>query len=447
MRRRIHLIYAADDGLMSLRCGVGTMARHFILAFPEIAAAAADWGIELRLSAVTVKHRSDALGLRPDFAQQTSSVCQKSGGDLHYIPALTDPHENYFQFGVWEEYTAAASRIIDDITSPNDEQTIVIASEAIFAHCFGKGKRSKTVWIPHTFSHVHGQTYVNDSAWGRWETETFERIRASENQYIGYISPYVKTLITGKHAMPESKLVPFRNGFHVPSLRKEFAIGRDPLEHMLRSRSIPTDKKLLLAFGRADEYKGLDIALQAMIAITKQYSDYHGVLIASRFSKEGFIDALQTRLQQIAGSARTSISLFLGYEFELPKYLMQWPLTELLINIPTRDFCPLVPYEAQLMGHPGLRVLNSDLPCFEPTFREGIEGFLCAPTVESTTECFKRIAAMPAGELAAVLGRGRMHAEQNFDIQRNYIEGLFNLINSDTWQKESHHVSSEIRKG
>lgn len=427
----IHIIYVVDDGVSSLRCGVGTIARNFILSFPEIAKHFSKKGLPLKLSVIAIKPNEDSLGLRKDFLAETKTISQASGGDVYLIPSLLKSTDNYFDFNVWKHYNDQANNIIDQITTSADSITIVIANDTIFAHTYGSKERTLNVWIPHSLSTIHGQSYVSGSERLDWELKTFDRAKNDHKHFLGYLAPFVKVVLKNSYGVAEKRLISFRNGFYLPDLNR-FDYSEEETIQTLKDRSIPTDKKILFSFGRADEYKGLDISLGAMIKITKEKPEYHGVLIASRFSKEDFINGLQTKLQKMVDDSAAQISLFLGYEFELPKYLLKYKKTEFLFNLPTRDFCPLVPFEAQLIGHDNLCVINSDLPCFEGILTDEKDSFLCKPEEDMLVKRFNQILDLPEKERQNIISAGRENTRKSFDLKNNYMLGISELLSKIT---------------
>jgi glycosyltransferase involved in cell wall biosynthesis len=394
-----------------------------VLAFKDIAKNLSAEGRQTKLSIIAIKPARNSVGLRPDFLKDSRAITRKSGGNVYLIENLMQPSDNYFNFDVWETYNNSARNIIDDITEPHD-RTIVIANDVIFAQTYGSGINTYNVWMPHSIASAHAQSYVDATERINWEMRAATRIRRDANSYMGSASPAISKLLRGVFDLSGTKILPLYYGFYLPTYSPHYS--QKAISKVLVDHNIPTDKKLLFSFGRADEYKGLDIALEAMIKIAEEHSEYHAVLIASRFSKEGFIDGLQSRLRNIVKQSPRA-SLFLDYEFELPKYLLQHNKTAFLFNLPTRDYCPLIPFEAQIIGNKQLCVINSSMPCFNGIVHNDVDGFLCDSNVLAAVQCFEHIESLPAKKRQAIIKNGKLRTLQAYDITQNYGNAIKSL--------------------
>lgn len=424
----VHIIYISEDGLISLRCGVGTIARHFISSFPEIANRFKSKGVRLKLSAITLTSNESSVGVSKKIEKETKRICNKFNGDLYFIKSERKPFDEYFNFKLWKTYTDKINSIITKIISSCDYKIIVVANDTIFAKVMGNGKGIINVWIPHSLAEAHSQSYVNNSERVIWEKEAINYKNLDENGFIGYISPYAKKLLIKINAS-NSKLVPFYNGFHI-SLLNKLKKTQNLVKKMIKKRGIPLDKKIIFSFGRADEYKGLDIALQVIVKIVKKYKHYHGVLIASAFSKEEIVNRVQNKLKKILEkNRRLPITLFFGYEFVLPKYILQYSNTKFLLHLPTKDFCPLVPFEAAIIGHKKLSIINSNIECFEEIVKNNQNGFLCKPEVKPVFRRVEKIISEMSGKkLNDIILKGRIQTLAQRNLVINYFTTLYFLI-------------------
>ena len=100
----VHIIYVVDDGITTLRCGVGAIAINFIAAFPEILTYFIRQGIHLRLSVISFKSPSNAVNRRDDLFKHAKSVCHSTGGKVYLIISRRQAGQEYFDFGTWKEY-------------------------------------------------------------------------------------------------------------------------------------------------------------------------------------------------------------------------------------------------------------------------------------------------------------------------------------------------------
>jgi len=157
--------------------------------------------------------------------------------------------------------------------------------------------------------------------------------------------------------------------------------------------------------------------------LSRKYG-YFPVLIASRFSEESIVKNVQNKLKDITNKSGIEIGLFLGYEFDLPKYLMQYKRVKFLINVPTDDFCPLVPYEAELIGHKNLVVINSNIKCFTSVISDMHNGFLVSPNVSAIVKKVETISNLSDVQRQDIIKKGKQRAKKIMNLKRNYLKSI-----------------------
>lgn len=424
--KKLHIIYVVEDGITTLCCGVGTIAHHFVCAFHEIAEKSLIHGIKLRLSIITLAASSSSVGVRADLREQAQVTCTAFQGKLYLIEPVVNSNFEYFDFSVWEKYNEQANDIIVNISKNTEDAILVIANDTIFAKTRYVNSNVVNVWIPHSLSSVHAQSYVDNIKRLGWESQEVQTIQKSPNCYIGYISQFAKLEIERTFSLGEGCLVPCLNGFYFPNIQK-YEKSQIEIESMLKQRGIPTDREIIFSFGRADEYKGLDIALRVMILAAEKY-DYQGVLIASIFSQEAVVSSVQEQLKNLSKKHNSDVLLFFSYEFELPKYILQYMKTKFLLNLSIRDFAPLIPYEAELLGHSDLCIINSDIECFRSTMSNGQNGFLCPPIDIEALSAIENVRLMTKNSKQDIIYHCKKTALVEKNIVNNYCQLIFLLI-------------------
>lgn len=349
--RNVHIIYGAEDGVFSLRGGVGVIAQNFIMGFKKM-----DTNFNIKLSVFTIRPKKNILGIDLVFCNKVKKICNLTGGQLIYVDSLRKKNSPYFSWDDWSHYNKILSKKIKAIIN-KDEFTLIIANDGIFGNLNISGDNVAFLWIPHSLSSAHRQSYLNNSRRLQWEKGIIDNINNSKKSYVGYLSDFTKELLKN---VKKEKLIYTPNGFDLDFVKK-YIKSQKYIKEYLERRGIPINKKLVIAFGRADEYKGLDLAFKKMLSYEKK--GYAGILIASKFNEEQIVYTVQDRIKKIAKeNPESKVRLFFGYEFLLPKYLIQYKNTKILLHLPVRDYCPLVPIEAFLLN-PKLKIINSSILC------------------------------------------------------------------------------------
>src|SRR3989338_3409471 len=257
--KTIHIMYGAEDGIHTLRGGVGTVAQNFITAFNQLRSP-----YRLKLSVFTIMPPENSPGRCREFAKNVKKICAATGGQLISIPSERSSEAPYFNYHRWEKYNQRLRRelisIIDD-----EEFTLIVSNDSILAHVYYTSKTAATIWIPHSLAAAHAQSYVDNKKRTVWEAKAIEAVNHSSHRYIGYLSAYARQLLKN---VDRTKLIYTPNGFN-PSFLNRYCRSQRKIVRHLRRRGVPTGKPLVVSFGRADDYKGLDESFKRMVPYTK----------------------------------------------------------------------------------------------------------------------------------------------------------------------------------
>ncbi|MFA6422893.1 MAG: glycosyltransferase [Patescibacteria group bacterium] len=407
-KKLFNIIYLTEDGITETRCGVGTIAQNFAKSWSNVRAYFAKRGILLSLFVISL------------------SDTKRNSSNNFYIKRRKSLNNSYFDLVLWKEYNKEAIGIIHHISDNNSGENIVLANDSIFAGVLTDQKNLINVWIPHSLAGVHKQSYCNEKDLRSWEDQAISKIKKLPNYFLGSISKSVDEIIKKKLAIPNNKVIQFRNGLNFNELKKYTRLTKQQIKLFLAKKKIPLDKKIIFSYARADEYKGLDFSLNCMIQFCKKHDDFIGILIASSFSDEAFIEKIQNNLAEIAKD-NSQIYLFFDYEPDLPKYLLRYSNTKFLINMPLRDFSPIVPNEAVLISHKDLYTINSNIQCFTSIIQNWQNGFLCK---HNTKELIKLIELIMNNKNKAVevKKKEKVKVLSSYNIEKNYISGFSEII-------------------
>lgn len=427
MTKSVHIIYIAEDGVSSLVCGVGTIVSNFLSSFEDIASELIKNNISLRLSVISLKYKKTDIGFRSDFLINNRDLCYKYNGSLILIDKPKSHTDNYFDFSSWKILNKQVRLLLKNICKYSDDLNIVIANDTIFADSYLTGLKTVNIWLPNSLSFLHQQSYVDQNQRLQWEEKAINRAKKFKNYFIGSVSNFITKTIKQKFNLSSEKILDLPNGFYFPGLKK-YLRDNQKIANYLLSQKIPINKDIIFCFGRADEYKGLDVSLIAMLKISQKHNLFP-VLIASKFSEEKLILSIQNKLQRIADQSLQEVALFFGYEFDLPKYLLQYHRVKFLLNLPTHDFCPLIPYEAEILGHDDLCVINSNITCFKDVITDMKDGFLSSTKPHAVSDKVDKILSLSFGKKSAIIKNGKLRAIKQMDLKAHYLNTLSLIIN------------------
>lgn len=421
--KKLHVILVAQEGFKSMTCGVGMVVANFIDSFPEFLLGLGIDSKDARLSVIGLYRDKLSIGYDPSLDDRTREMCLKTNGKILYIKPQWREKYGYFDIPVWRKYNLEARKLIKRISKSN-ETTLVIHHDGIFSNLQNLDKNILSIWIPNSLSIVHKQLYSNLDARDKWEKMTVDQILKDHNSFIGCISKRTEKLITQKYKVPQSKLIDTYNGFS-SNFFDRYKKDQKSIGVILKKENIPVDKDIILAYGRPDEYKGLTTTLSALAKVARK-KNMHVVMIASMFSIEPIVLRIQSELLAIQEKNKDVVTLVTRFEFSLPKYLLQWKRTTMIACLPKRDFAPLIPSEAAVLGHKNLKFLISNIPCFDSSssLRKSIQTPL---SIKSIILKSNQILKDQANSKKA-LKEYKIELLKHSNIARNYLIGIKALL-------------------
>lgn len=125
--RKAHVIFVSEDGVASLVCGVGSVTRHFVSGFPDLAKELmGKAGIEPRLSLISHKPDEGAVGIRTDLLDKMREIYEDLATGLYkwwgvgphttgfrYVNVNSD--SKWFDIDTAEEYATAKETFENEI--------------------------------------------------------------------------------------------------------------------------------------------------------------------------------------------------------------------------------------------------------------------------------------------------------------------------------------------
>lgn len=242
------IISISYDGVRSLYCGVGTMT----LALTEVLS-------ELRtrprssLHLITPALSGQCRSFDKEIEQLSLILTERHSGRVHSLTGAYSPNDQWGSVDVWKQTTPDLVDQIEDIASEYDE-CLVIAHDAPFlaaAAELASTLENGTVWaVMHGAGSLHDPAGTS-SARFQWEQEA---LHASGALRVVAVSRFMREHLLSTYGLPDSQILSIHNG-----------MWDSQLEDQLPDRRLPAPpvKRLLLAYGRSEPYKGLASLLEA----------------------------------------------------------------------------------------------------------------------------------------------------------------------------------------
>lgn len=352
------VIVVSYDGVRSLYCGVGTMT----LAATETIAALATESVAIGpLHLITTARSPTALGYSFRVEALSEACAGSTGGKVHTLEGTYAATNQWGGPAEWAASTPELVELIRTLAKPY-QRAIVFAHDAPFlraaallaAECTNVAAYA----IVHGPGRLHG--YGHDAEIRhRWEIEA---LHLSDRLGVIAVSEYMQSLLSTDYGIPTQRIRLVRNGAWAS------ALDAGPTDDI----GLPVPSRLVLAYGRSEPYKGLDVLSSALSSMAWR-SDWAALIVASPDTS-------------VAPEADRLAAFDLGPGRRvLPRRLSRVTLRDLVTSQETVLVCPSLvePFglslaEGRYWGSKGMGcvVVAANVGGLSEQIQDGVDGFL-----------------------------------------------------------------------
>lgn len=429
--KNVSVILASYDGILNNYCGVGTSVISFINGFTKIRDLLLKENINLVLHLVSPALISDSLGYSDEIRNNSIKIARASGGNLHLITNSSDGMIPYGQIHNWQTASVnLASKALE--ISQNYDENLVFCFDTPFAHApyyinlqktgFGvKNIKSIIVFESDVFIHEpKNPSFVRIG----WEASALKYAEFEDSIVIANTGEFISKHLISHYGLSRNKMIDLVQGVN-PDLDRYKMISKNEVKNYLTTYNIPLDKKLIFSVGRAVEYKGFDLLLDAYSKIRE---DAHLVFVASPYKTEAsFVD----ELQKIIKNKNIKCTPIFACDFQLPRYICQWHNTKVVAQLSRCEPFGLVPEEVRLWARKsGPVILASNKDGFVEQIDDGINGFLV--DLDDTSVIASKIddlLKLSDDNIQKVKKNGINKFNSKFDYRVNMLKCFIQVIN------------------
>ena len=344
--RRVAVLLLTNEGFRQFDGGVARYIHNILDARDAAATVAAGYGVTVDWH---VAERGVWIGTDEEQFRWAIDRYVRPGSVRYHsmVDPRTDGWMDHFEHCV--ATGAAVGQVVVDIADTADSVLVVggmtifaMAARFVIRACDQFGIRATYVHMTHEpVLRPNGDaelpgTYA-DSVLGHLA-------RADDRVQVGWESDWMRRQYQQVFGLPDGKLLFARAG--VPTDDPKFQ-RREPaeVERILRSVGVPTDRDLVLSWGRGAEQKGFGLLIDAARAASATAGvDLTPVVANPRHNPD--LDAYVRRV----GSPAV---LLHGHGDDVLSALCQWPRTVCAAFLSDVEAASVTPVEAALMGGPG----------------------------------------------------------------------------------------------
>ena len=303
------------------------------------------------------------------------------GGRVHLLPNYTTGLEPNGSWGVrelggienWKVLSGAATGYLLEVATGHQHTFAYLhdtpfALTGIYTSLQGAvaGADITTAYVAHASALAHELPLPNPERL-MVESAAIHWAKFAPNCFVGAISHYMQHQLTGSYGARPQDVLPVHNGIAPTSpWYRQRPTGE--IAATLQRYGVPTDRPLLVSFGRAAEFKRHDLTVRAAGELAGRA---HLVLMT---------DPERPDLRRLAEQVCPDSTLLASFDRELVACLIQWERTAAVILLSEGEPCGIMPMEARLLARTtgGVLVL-ADSGGFSEQATDEADAFLCAP--------------------------------------------------------------------
>lgn len=442
--KKIAIVYMAHDGFTSLYTGVGTVARDFLLSFPQVCENLhRDFkNLDFGLFVTTIKYNSACFGYSEDVKRITEEFVNKYK-NIHLVELINGSAgtKSYGSTDLWKNACISAATFLYSLIELKDyDKIIVICVDTPFGQVANyffdqySYKNIEFVWLPQSTVLIH----KIDSGLGKslqhnnyieerfaWEKAIIDLAKRNKQVKIGFIGEYMKKHLLTEYKAQKNSLISIQNSLFFNRL-KENVIAQEKIPFILKSLGVPLDRPLLFSFGRAEPYKGLDLVVKNSFKLIEG-KNYFVLILASPYFMD---DPYVAELNELVKNRQRDIKIIYGLDFLTPHYIMQWRNTKILALLSRAEPFGLIPTESRFYRNSKLSLITSDLGGYQEQVVEGVDGFKTKLDDKSINLKFGEVANLGVKQKAKMTKNGHDRVikdynqiKVNSDFIRKYLVG------------------------
>ena len=364
MRLLINL--CAHDGIMSHYTGVGTIVKRYIKTFQMVLNKKQ---IDYSINLFTPEYNEDSFGYS-EYTYQMHNNMRKV--QIIKISNGSNGRINYGTPKDWKILSENTAKYINNIDFSNYDTVITVSNDTPFAGLNEMVKNTNNhykVWIPHSTGRIHkvdsaiknSEDLLQDRI--KWEESATRYINDNDNTFLGGTGEYISRHLVEEYQVKEDKVIYFPNG----EILSEKTDYQESNEMKKLFSEISEEDNIILAFGRAEEYKNIDSAMFLgkllnikPVVIAQSY--YKGQPIIKKYEKE---------------AKQTETKLYVDVPFDFPFYILNHYNGNIIMLIPSKkEIFGLIVNQVRKLNKDNILIVANDIGGLHEQIEDGEDGVL-----------------------------------------------------------------------
>ena len=362
---RLLINICSHDGIVSYYNGVGSMTIRYIESFVKVCK---DLKIDYELNLFTPEYAKDSFGYNGDIHEKHLNI---KNTKIYQVDNGSNKKINFGTVENWKTLCKNTANIINNIDMTKYDKVITICNDTPFCCLINELKCQDNhikVLILHSSIKIHKvDSAIKDSEKNyferlNWEMDGINYINKEKNSYLGAICNYFKEHLVKEYNLNENKILNIYNGEILKYNSKKYTKGSREL-----FKKIKNFKSIIIAYGRAEEYKNLDACFKL-----GKILDIPSIVIAQLYFKGQPIEKEYKKVAE-----ENNGTLFIDPPFDFPKYILNKFKGEIICLVPSKEeIMGLIINEVRKLKKKNILIVANDIGGLKEQIITGYDGVL-----------------------------------------------------------------------
>lgn len=369
----------AHDGIISHYTGVGTIVKRYIKTFSILLESKK---IDYNINLITPEYTKNSFG----YSEYTYTIHKNMKNvKIIQISNGSNGKVNYGTPNDWKRLSRNTAEYINNLDFSKYDLVLTITNDTPFAglnKLIKKCNNHYKVWIPHSTGRIHrvdsaienSEKLLKDRI--KWEENAVDYINNDSHSYLGGTGKYISLHMINEYSLKNEKLYNILNG-EILSEKTNYQKNNEMKELF---SEIENEENIILAFGRAEEYKNIDVTMYLgnllnikPVIIAQPY--YKGQPIIKKYEVE---------------AKETNSKLYVDVPFDFPFYILNNYKKNMILLIPSKkEIFGLIVNQVRKLNKDNILIVANDIGGLHEQIEDGNDGVLV--NLENLEESAKKI--------------------------------------------------------
>lgn len=405
------------DGIVSYYNGVGTMMQRYIEQLNKILKKS---GAKYYINLFTPEYNNDSFGYNEKVHSKHNSM---DNVKIYQVSNGSDGKINYGTPNNWEKLCKNTASIINNMDQSKYDGIITIYNDTPFACLANYLKQESnhiTVLILHSTVKIHRVDSAIKNSYEiynkrlEWENNAIKYINNNRNCYYGYIGEYILEHLINEYGLNKEKSIKIFNGEVICKKRKP----KFSQENRELFKKIKNKEKIIISFGRAEEYKNLEKAF-----ILGKALNIPAIVVAQLYYKG---QPIEKKYQKVA--RKTNGILYIDPPFDYAKYILHNFKNQIICLIPSdREIMGLIINEVRNFKKKNILIVANNVNGLKEQINDEVDGILVdLNNIKDSKEKIEK--NLNNKKVKELMKKGYERIKREYNIENNFKEFLDVLL-------------------